>query len=209
MNKTALIAAILSVIVLVVLIFGFNGAPIGYAAAQLQPSVVAEAQVAAESPVITTQEDSSIVTPASAPSAPLETTVGQASFVDVGYAVTDGHLIVEGRTTDKATKNAIADAPIAVYCSGTKIGSTATDAEGAFSALTEGCESGQQVWATVEYQGETYESEHVTFVQFDDSVHHARSRQTVAPSGVPEFSATTLAVAVIAGCLGLAFLRKE
>jgi hypothetical protein len=211
MNKTALIASILAGIVLVVLIFGLDaGTPTGYATALTQPMVVAEASVDGQT-VDTTQDDASSMTPASETLAPLETAPGTVSFEDIGYAVLNSHLLMEGTANDRTTKSPIADAPVTVYCSGTKIGGTATGAAGAFSALTEGsCESGDQVWATIEYNGVTYESEHVTFIQFDDSVQSARHRTaTVAPSGVPEFSTSTLAVAVIVGCLGLAFLRKE
>jgi hypothetical protein len=206
-KKTALIAAVMCLVAVVVLVVSLNS---GTLVKAQSPEMKTEATLATEpqTPLQETVEDELTVVEAPVLAIP-ET--GKAVFGSLEYSIVEDKLAMQGSVYDLATEDAVATAPLNLYCGGAIIGTGATDENGGFSLNAYGqCETGIEVWAQVIYKETAYDSEHSTFVQLENYEHKVTHHKAAVPTtGVPEFSTLTLGIAVVVVCLGLAFLRKE
>jgi hypothetical protein len=108
------------------------------------------------------------------------------------------------------------EAKYEIYCSGNSLGSKSTKADGSFdfSINVNECAQGSEAWIVIEGK----ESSKIVVGYEADSGSGASSPENYIPrtpsvpqdpTGVPEFSILTLAVAVVIGGLGVAYLRKN
>ena len=147
--------------------------------------------------------------------------VGQAQFYNLGYSKSGKTVVFRGNLRDTKTFNDLTSQDVNVYCNGNFMNSGITDSKGHFEIVGT-CASGT-LWATTNYNDLPYESYHVGIVKTTSFRSSSRSSSSssgssdtaesnfepATPVGVPEFSTTTLAAAIITACLGLALVRKR
>jgi len=182
-------------------------------------------------------EDASVPEPEIVVEAPVDpepvVVIGQAQFYNLGYTVGRDFLTFRGTVRDTATLDKLVGHEIDAYCGGKFMGSEDTDSKGVFE-ISGDCPEGS-VWAITKYNDKEYESDHVRIIVNSklgrqsspgssslggsssggsssggsSSGGSSSIKPAQTPVGVPEFSTTTLAAAIVTVCLGIAFVRRR
>lgn len=142
---------------------------------------------------------------------------GELVFSDVKYSA-DENVVLTARLTDSQTEEPVQGLKVTAFCKDIKTAEAKTVENGSFQLTADDdCKAGDNVWVEAEYNGEAYEQSFIMMLGSsttggkNPSIEARQKLSTLSqdPKGVPEFSTITIAMAVIGGCLGLAFLRKE
>lgn len=140
--------------------------------------------------------------------------------VKIEFGKEGGITFIEGYFFDE-NGGPIKGAKVKVYCNHNGninlISKKTTDEEGYFRTWTANiaekrrCAEGDEAWVVIHYNKQDFESEHKEVEETirHDPPHKGPVNYAEFDVAVPEFSTITLAVAIIGGCLGLAFLRKR
>jgi len=128
---------------------------------------------------------------------------------------------LDGTLLEKGTNNPIGDADVKAYCGGTEIASAKTVSDGSFLIIAnpDSCAEGSIAMLVVEYNGGSCNSMGLEVLSFaepnypvgpsGDAPITPLFMQNTPISGVPEFPAFGLVLAVLIGGLGLAYMRKQ
>ncbi len=134
---------------------------------------------------------------------------GKAQFRDEKYSVDGDHISFEAVVYDYVKSEPLSGLAITRYCDGDDVATdVVTDDDGYFSLDFDDCGSISEAWVEVEYNDEITESQHI-HLHYPIRLASGPSGVVSHPLGAPEFSTLTLAIAVIAVTLGIAFLRKQ
>lgn len=130
--------------------------------------------------------------------------------------------IIDGEFYDLSSGTGL-DANVVIMCDGLELSDIEQTQNGLFSLIAyKTCAPGSEAWIIADYEGKEYESKHIMiprriFGSYGSGYKEDSSPSLTSmsmggssePAGVPEFSTITLGMAIIGGCLGLAFLRKH
>lgn len=209
MKKLVILTTGLSVIFLLILVFGFrSGVTTTYTEPVNHDSGVIEHTVASmdapPSENKTTDKEPEVLLNTSEPG------TGAAQFRDQDYNIDGRHVSFEAVVYDYLRAESIPGLPVVRYCDGNKVATdTVTDENGYFRLDFDECGNFHEAWVEVEYNDEKSESNHIRVHIPVRTVSGSSGPTSRGPVGAPEFSTITLALAVIAVTLGLAFLRKH
>jgi len=124
--------------------------------------------------------------------------------IEDSYRLTTKTVVHSGMITNSLTGERIPGELVEV-CDDNEVNSF--DIDGEFK-VEYSCRPGQTAWLEFDFGGKTYHTNHVV-MPYPARISSSGSAAAVETVHAPEFSAATLAVVVIGGCLGLALLRKQ
>jgi len=146
-------------------------------------------------------------------------------FRNIQYSLKGKSLEIEGDVITAYGQEPVQEQDIKVFCNGALVSDDEqTSTSGHFDDESEGdCKPGQDAWVSVLFNDKWYDSDKYPIAKEAQSgsgsssssgpsgkTHSSNLSEVVtSPTGVPEFSTSTLAIAIVLGCMGIAVLRKH